>query len=115
MQPVEFFAALANETRLRCMILLSRHTELCVCELTHALDTRQPLISRHLAHLRASGFVVDRRQGLWVFYSINPALPAWAKAGLRDTAQGIAESPPFSEDHLALLTMQNRPDRACCA
>lgn len=115
MAPLEFFAALANDTRLRCLTLLYRHEELCVCELTHALDASQPHISRHLAHLRTSGFVVDRREGLWVYYRINPALPDWAKAALRDTAWGIAETPPFSDDDQALLTMPNRPNRACCA
>jgi ArsR family transcriptional regulator len=115
MVPIEFFAALAHDTRLRCMTLLYRHEELCVCELTHALDASQPHISRHLAHLRACGFVVDRRAGLWVFYRINPDLPDWAKAALRDTAWGIAEGPPFSEDEQALLSMPNRPNRACCA
>ena len=111
MEPIEFFAALAHDTRLRCMTLLSRHEELCVCELTHALDAKQPHISRHLAHLRASGVVVDRRDGLWMFYRINPSLPDWAKAALRDTASGIANSPFFSEDEKALMSMPNRPNR----
>ena len=111
MEPIEFFSALAHDTRLRCMTLLSRHEELCVCELTHALDASQPHISRHLAHLRSSGVVVDRRVGLWVFYRINPALPDWAKAALRDTTLGISETPPFSEDNQALLSMLNRPQR----
>lgn len=115
MQPIEFFAALANDTRLRCMTLLLRHEELCVCELTHALGASQPHISRHLAHLRASGMVVDRRAGLWVFYGINPELPAWAKTALQNTATGIACSHPFAEDEKALLSMPNRPGRACCA
>jgi ArsR family transcriptional regulator len=110
MDPIDFFAALANDTRLRCMTLLYRHEELCVCELTHALNASQPHISRHLAHLRACGFVVDRREGLWVYYKINPALPDWVKAVLCDTAAGIAKSPPFSADDQTLLTMPNRPN-----
>ncbi|MGB5736079.1 MAG: metalloregulator ArsR/SmtB family transcription factor, partial [Thiohalocapsa sp.] len=52
MTTTEFFSALANDTRLRCLLLLSRHAELCVCELTHALGASQPHISRHLAQLR---------------------------------------------------------------
>lgn len=115
MEPIEFFAALAHDTRLRCLTLLSRHDELCVCELTHALDASQPHISRHLGHLRSAGVVVDRRDGIWVFYRINPALPDWARAALDDTASGIADRSPFAEDEKSLLTMPNRPNRACCA
>lgn len=115
MKPIEFFSALAHDTRLRCLVLLSWHDELCVCELTHALGVSQPQISRHLAYLRSGGVVVDHREGLWVYYRINPSLPDWAKAALRDTASGIAGSLPFAGDEAALLSMPNRPDRACCA
>ena len=31
----------------------------------------------HLALLRSSGLLQDRRQGQWVYYSLNPNLPAW--------------------------------------
>jgi ArsR family transcriptional regulator len=47
-----FFKMLADSTRLRCLLLMQAEGELCVCELTHALNLSQPKISRHLAHLR---------------------------------------------------------------
>ena len=74
-----FFPALADPTRLRCLLLLAAEGELCVCELTHALDESQPKISRHLALLRESGVVLDRRQGQWIYYRINPDLPGWVR------------------------------------
>ncbi|HFD79984.1 MAG TPA: ArsR family transcriptional regulator, partial [Gammaproteobacteria bacterium] len=37
-----FFKALADQTRLRCLVLLQQEGELCVCELTHALGMIQP-------------------------------------------------------------------------
>src|SRR3989304_3575780 len=74
-----FFPALADPTRLRCLLLLAAEGELCVCELTHALGESQPKISRHLAMLRAAGIVSDRREGLWVHYRLNPELPPWAR------------------------------------
>ncbi len=109
------FAALAHETRLRCLMLLWRHQELCVCELTHALGANQPHISRHLAQLRELGVVADRREGLWVYYRVNPSLPAWAKDVLRDTASGTATGSPFAEDERALSSMVNRPVSVRCA
>jgi ArsR family transcriptional regulator len=96
-------------------MLLSRHDELCVCELTHALGASQPHISRHLAQLRELGIVTDSRHGLWVYYSINPALPSWAKAVLDKTAAGIGDACPFTEDEATLAAMTNRPGAARCA
>jgi ArsR family transcriptional regulator, arsenate/arsenite/antimonite-responsive transcriptional repressor len=83
--PVTLYPALAQETRLRCLLLLLAHDELCVCELTYVIGAAQPTISRHLAHL-----VVDRREGLWIHYRINPGLPAWVLQVLRETAPGSA-------------------------
>lgn len=77
-----FFNALANEIRLRCLMLMQLEGELCVCELIHALNLSQPMISRHLALLRDSGLVSDRRAGKWVYYSINTDLAEWSKTVL---------------------------------
>ncbi len=110
-----FFRALADSTRLRCLMLLQREGELCVCELTHALDVSQPKISRHLAQLREAGVVADRRQGLWVYYRLHDALPSWAADVLAATAEGVAAEAPFAHDHAALKDMPNRPGASCCA
>jgi len=55
----QFFQLLSDETRLRCLLLLQKEGELCVCELVYALDIIQPKISRHLAALRDAGIVTD--------------------------------------------------------
>lgn len=113
--PDNFFKAFADSTRLRSLVLLQNQGELCVCELVHALDMSQPKISRHLAQLREAGIVSDRRQGLWVYYSLNPELPAWAKAVLKKTAAGVSQDSPYVEDAAALGEMPNRPGGRCCA
>ena len=46
MQPVDFYKCLADATRLRCLLLIHEEQELCVCELTAALDEIQPKVSR---------------------------------------------------------------------
>jgi len=61
--------ALANETRLKMLKLLSLR-EMCVCELTVALDLTQPTASHHLNILQTVGLVKDRKEGKWVFYSV---------------------------------------------
>jgi ArsR family transcriptional regulator len=111
----QFFKALSDLTRLRMLVLLSREGELCVCELTYALDEIQPKISRHLAQLRELGVVLDRRQGQWIYYRLNPALPAWAREALMATSGGVIAQSPFNADLQALSGMPNRPGSACCA
>lgn len=66
---VKMFAALANETRLRILILLS-YKELCGCHLEWALNITQAKVSRHLTILKNVGFVKERRNGLRIFYSL---------------------------------------------
>jgi DNA-binding transcriptional ArsR family regulator len=61
--------ALANETRLKMLRLLSIR-EMCVCELTVALNLTQPTASHHLSILQNVGFIKDRKEGKWVFYSV---------------------------------------------
>lgn len=63
--------ALSDETRLRMLKILQEREELCVCEIMQALDISQSRASRNLGILKDAGFVVDRRDGLWIYYSIN--------------------------------------------
>ena len=113
--PAQLFQALSDYTRLRSIFLLVREGELCVCELTYALDIIQPKVSRHLALLREMGLVTDQRQGQWVYYRLNPKLPVWAKDVINATIDGAIKQQPYRDDHQALLAMPNRPDAACCA
>lgn len=61
--------ALANETRLKMLRLLSNR-EMCVCELTVALNLTQPTASHHLSILQNVGLIKGRKEGKWVFYSV---------------------------------------------
>lgn len=65
------FQALADETRLRIVERL-RAGEECVCNLTDTLATGQSRLSFHLKTLKDAGLVRDRRQGRWIYYSLNP-------------------------------------------
>ncbi len=114
MRPTELFKALADETRVRIALLVARESELCVCELTEALEQSQPKISRHLAQLRSIGLLQDRRQGQWVFYRLHPQLPDWVLDVLRLTGQAQASN--LTQDLQRLELMGDRPSRtaACC-
>lgn len=107
--PVDFYRSLSDSTRLICLLLIQQEGELCVCELTGALEDSQPKISRHLGRLRACGVLVDRRQGQWVFYRINPALDDWAINVLELTRR---YNPDLVKSAVRRLqTMGERPQR----
>ncbi|MEA3410477.1 MAG: metalloregulator ArsR/SmtB family transcription factor [Pseudomonadota bacterium] len=112
--PEDFFSALANLTRLRCLLLLQSQGELCVCELTVATGKSQPMISRHLARLRESGIVTGRREGLWIYYRLHPELPDWAREVLGAAASGLAGSERIRDDLSSLSALPNRTGPACC-
>lgn len=75
---LQLFKIFSDETRLGIVLLLRETGELCVCDLCTALEQSQPKISRHLAMLRESGLLLDRKQGKWVHYRLSPHIPAWA-------------------------------------
>jgi ArsR family transcriptional regulator len=115
MEAVEYLKLLADETRMRSLVLLRGEGELCVCELTYALGLAQPKISRHLATLREAGIVHSRREGLWVYYSLHQELPAWCLSILDSALEGTAGSDPYDSDLASLCAMPNRPAATCCA
>jgi len=84
---ITFFKMLADETRLAILVLLVRKSELCVCDLTTQLQLSQPKISRHLAALRGAGLLRSRKQGQWVYYRLDEALPSWMLGGLTDASE----------------------------
>jgi ArsR family transcriptional regulator len=105
--PPIVFKCLADDTRARMTLLIAREGELCVCELTHALELSQPKISRHLAQLREAGILMDRRKGQWVYYRLHPELPQWVDAMLKGVVDANQEW--LSSDALRLAEMGERP------
>jgi len=67
---VELFKALSDETRLK-IILLLHNRELCVCQIEAALGITQTKASRHLSILRRAGLLKARREGLWMYYTLE--------------------------------------------
>jgi len=78
----QFFKILADESRLKMLWLLFNRTELCVCDVMAVLEITQSKASRHLAALRNAGIAVDRKEGLWSYYSLRPAKDKLAKEHL---------------------------------
>lgn len=107
--PLAFYKCLAEETRLKSLLLIALKGELCVCDLVNALNLSQPKISRHLAELRKCQLLLNERRGKWVFYQLNPELPEWALEVLRKTASA---SPDYLQESLGYLNEQ-MPKGSC--
>jgi ArsR family transcriptional regulator len=97
-EPDELFSLLSDETRLRCLLLLQKESELCVCEISQIIGSIQPKISRHLALMRKSGLVSDERRGQWVYYCLNPLLPNWSKNVIASAFEHLLSQEPFKSD-----------------
>ena len=64
------FKALSDETRLKILSLL-KDGEACVCDIAETLEMTQPNISFHLGILKEAGLLKDRKNGRWMYYSLN--------------------------------------------
>lgn len=84
------FKALGDTNRLRIVNLLL-HGELCVCDIQYVLENSQPNVSRHLAYLKKSKMVLDRRDGYRVFYRLANTKDA-EKRQLFGFLRGLFES-----------------------
>lgn len=82
MDQTDFFKCLSDPTRLDILKMVMAKDNVCVCEMTAALNLSQPKISRHLALLRNLSILLDQRKGQWVYYRLNPDLPEWAHSVL---------------------------------
>jgi ArsR family transcriptional regulator len=63
-------AAISAPQRIAILIAIG-HGEACVCHLEAALGWRQAYISQHLMALRKANILQDRREGRYVYYSLQ--------------------------------------------
>ncbi len=86
------FHALSDGTRLSILQRI-RFGERCVCDLTDALDAAQSRLSFHLKVLKEAGLVSDRREGRWMYYTLNPE----ALVEVAAMIDGLASAPSAAE------------------
>lgn len=87
------FKSLADETRLKILWLLKNQDELCVCDIMRVLGITQSKASRHLRYLFHLGLVSDRREGLWMYYSLGVAPGSQGDKLLRVVEDMLASLP----------------------
>jgi DNA-binding transcriptional ArsR family regulator len=96
-EDVHLLKALADETRLRILMLL-REKELFVCQLMAVTGLSQSLVSRSLALLEREGLLVSRRQGKRVFYRLKGEMPYLGRAVMDALAGRFGRSEHFAQD-----------------
>jgi ArsR family transcriptional regulator len=89
---VRLFHALSDRTRLSILQRL-RLGERCVCDMTDMLDAAQSRLSFHLKVLKDAGLVNDRREGRWMYYTLNQE----ALAEMAEVIDALAAAPTAAE------------------
>ena len=64
------FKAFCDENRVKILKLLLTG-EKCACVLLDDMHITQPTLSHHMKILCDSGIVIGRKEGKWVYYSLN--------------------------------------------
>ncbi len=105
MDMLTIFRALADQSRLRIMLLLQQ-MELAVGELALVLDQSQPRVSRHVRILDEAGLAERRKEGSWVF--MRPSF-AGHHSGTQDALARLLDSTRQGGDDIAA---QSRADIA---
>ena len=100
----QFFAALADPTRLRLLNLMS-DGEVCVCFLADTLGTNDPKISRHLSYLKRANLVKGRRDGKWMHYSLNRPSDEHTSRLFDDVLLALAHDPEMQKDKVKLVAV----------
>jgi ArsR family transcriptional regulator len=68
---VEVLRALAHPLRLELVAHVAARGPVCSCHLEAEINASQPQISKHLGVLHRAGLLERRREGRWVYFSIN--------------------------------------------
>ena len=95
---VRVFKAFCDENRLQILELL-RTGEKCACKLLDDLQITQSTLSHHMKILCDADIVQGRKDGKWVYYSVNP--------------KGADRARELLEQQLS-LEASSEENRSCC-
>ena len=108
------YKALADETRLRILVLLLEHGELCICDLMNALDMPQSTVSRHVAYMKNAGWLNDRRGGVWMYYSVKLGLDTFMSSLATLTREHLSSEASVVADRQRLTAyLKTKTDSTC--
>ncbi|MDR2846683.1 MAG: metalloregulator ArsR/SmtB family transcription factor [Candidatus Methanoplasma sp.] len=82
----EVFKALSDPKRLKIVDILSCG-EMCACDILDKFMITQPTLSHHMRTLCECGLVSCRKEGKWMYYSIDTKAADDLKDFLRDITE----------------------------
>jgi DNA-binding transcriptional ArsR family regulator len=106
--------ALSDETRIRILMMLDI-AELCVCQITDALDLAPSTISKHLSILEDADLILRRKSGRWVFYKLNiPEFSTAVEDALRLVKGSISHSENIASDRKKIEALLQEDINVTC-
>ena len=108
---VDVSKALAHPARLRILAML-RDGDLCVCQFTAILGLASSTVSAHLADLRRSGLLTERKEGRWVHYELTSDPPLIRL--IHDLLTTIENDAQISDDRRLVLALRRVPNEVLC-
>ena len=113
-QHVGLFKALSDTNRLMIVDMLSCG-ELCACRILEKFNITQPTLSHHMKVLCDCGLVNGRKDGKWMYYSLNKTLVEGYREFLRVITSYKADCICNSEVGLATTAGKTSiRDEGCC-
>ncbi|MFH1877971.1 MAG: metalloregulator ArsR/SmtB family transcription factor [Candidatus Omnitrophota bacterium] len=97
----QILKSLADDTRLRIINLLKKR-QLTVGQMCRILEKKQSNMSKHLARLRLTEIVNDKRKGNNVYYYLSKPANKPHKELLNALLKGLADVEIFKEDILKM-------------
>ena len=85
-ETAKLFKALGDENRLHILSML-QHGERCACVLLEHVHLSQPTLYHHMKILCETHLVTSRKEGKWVYYSLNRNKAGQAEQALADLFQ----------------------------
>lgn len=87
----ELLQVVSPQTRLEIILAIGTG-DACVCHLEAVLKLRQAYISQHLMTLREAGVIAARREGRYIFYSLEkPEVLELVQHAMRIAGQSVEE------------------------
>ncbi len=95
-------------------LLINSERELCVCELVDSLEQPQYQVSEALKHLADKGLVSSRKEGKWVYYTLEKHDTPFIENVYAAVSQ--LKEPDFDADYeKCCLRLNLRKNGSCCS
>ncbi|WP_442918210.1 ArsR/SmtB family transcription factor [Magnetococcus sp. PR-3] len=104
----ETFKALSEPLRVRLLMLMLHAGEICVHECMTVTEHPQSTVSRHLGALYKNNWLDRRRQGVWIYYSVNQNLSEWKRQCIKSLLSSSSQEAWFLHDTRKLAELRTK-------